>query len=476
MKKTILIFLLINLFATSCLTHYQRNIVFYQNFEQGKFEAAEKVLIGDKKGERSKEKLLYYLNLGVVNSMLGNYEVSNQYFEKAYIFGEDYQKNYLNEILAYFTNPLIVQYPGEDWELLLIHYYKALNFLKMGDKEKALVECRRMNIKVLSLQDKYKGTKGNNKYHKDAFAHNLMGLIYDASGDFNNAFIAYRNALNIYKEDYKKLFNFEIPEQLKKDILRTAYLMNFENEVQFYEREFNMKYSPSPKGTGNIVFFWHNGLAPIKSQWAINFAINRRGRNNVVFTNDEYNLNFPFPIEYQEDDEGNKVHPLRGLSTLRVAFPKYIERPTYFQSADLEWNEQITPLHLGENLNQIAQKTLRQRMIKELGKALLRLALKKASEKALKKEGKEGLALLLNMINTSTEQADTRSWHSVPHSIYYTRLTVPAGEHQVKFNTHASGGTQTYDFNFQVKKGSTVFHTFHSLEIDPNFRNYASRR
>ena len=38
-----------------------------------------------------------------------------------------------------------------------------------------------------------------------------MGMIYDASGDKNNAFIAYRNAYEAYENSYGKLFNINTP-------------------------------------------------------------------------------------------------------------------------------------------------------------------------------------------------------------------------------------------------------------------------
>ena len=59
--------------------------------------------------------------------------------------------------------------------------------MKMGRFEEALVEVRRMEILLNQLDDKYKSEE---KFNKDAFVHLLMGLVYDAQGDINNAFIA----------------------------------------------------------------------------------------------------------------------------------------------------------------------------------------------------------------------------------------------------------------------------------------------
>ncbi len=207
--------------ATSCATYYQLNYQFNQSFENGNLQAAYQLLEGNTKMSQGKDRMLYYLNLGSTAAVMGNYEESNKHLEEAYKIGEDYSRNYLNEAVSFLTNPKFVQYKPEDHELLLIHYYKAINFLKLAEYESALVECRRLNNKLNQINGKY---KGENKFKRDAFIANLMGIIYEADQDYNNAFIAYRNAVEIYEEDYKSLFNLDVPDQLKQDVVRAAYL------------------------------------------------------------------------------------------------------------------------------------------------------------------------------------------------------------------------------------------------------------
>ncbi|MEI2747767.1 MAG: hypothetical protein V9E88_03275 [Ferruginibacter sp.] len=62
-------------------------------------------------------------------------------------------------------------YKGEDFELFMIHYYKALNYLDLGMPDEAVVESRRISLATDRLSDKTK----SNKYSKDAFALNLQG-------------------------------------------------------------------------------------------------------------------------------------------------------------------------------------------------------------------------------------------------------------------------------------------------------------
>lgn len=69
------------------------------------------------------------------------------------------------------------------------------------------------------------------------------------------------------------------------------------------------------------------------------------------------------------------------------------------------------------------------------------------------------------MINVMTEQADTRNWQTLPHSIYYARVPLPAGTSTVTVQTtDYLGRTQDHQFTYEVKPGQTHFHTFTSLE------------
>ncbi len=438
----------------SCATYYQTNTTFNKEFEGGDLEKALSTL--QSKESSRKNEFLNYVNNGLVLSMMGRYEESNDYFEKAFLFGEDYRKNYLYEAASYLTNPAFTPYRGEDHEHLIVLYYKAMNFLKMKKTEEALIECRRLNIRLQQLSDRY---DSENKYREDAFIHNLMGIIYDYDKDYNNAFIAYRNAYTIYVNDYSKLFGVQAPDQLKKDLLRTAWLNGFTDELTKYKTELGMEdYSYQPNEGGELVFFWHNGLSPIKAEWGINFIISRSS-DRVTFTNTDLGLSFPFYVENEKDRNG-----LAGLELFRVAFPKYIERPVHFGTAEIKYEGGSLPLQLAEDINKVAFKVLNERMTVEMSKALVRAALKKVTEYELKKTDKT-LGSVLGVLNAITEKADTRTWQTLPHSIYYSRVPLREGANTVALSLHpAEGGDANHPFTFQVKKGEMIFHTFTSLE------------
>ena len=455
----IFVVVIISVFVASCATYYAKNYDFQNYLRQGDFQNANKWLDKNTKDADGKNKLLYYLNRGYVSWALQNPGISNQYFTVAEQVIEDYIRNYYLDALTLVSNPTIKPYKPEDFEVVMVNYFMALNYIELGQYEDAIVECKRINIKLNQLNDKYKDHK--NKYQRDAFAHTLMGIIYEANKDYNNAFIAYRNALDIYETDYKEYFNIQVPEQLKQDILRSAYLTGFTDEVKYYEDKFNTHFEYQPNENGELVFFWMNGYGPYKAESSINFVkVPNSKKGYVTLVNKEHDLSFPIYIGNKSSKERNAFEELRFF---RVAFPKYVERKPVFTDAKLIANSGIYNLELLQDINDVAFKTLNDRMVREMASAILRLATKKALE-ALADEQEEGLGTLLNIVNTITEKADTRNWQTLPYSISYARIPLKDGINKIDLQVKGPyGSSQMKSFKFESQKGKTHFASHHTI-------------
>lgn len=454
-----LLFLAMYQVAWGCATWYQRTIAFQEAVGKGEFEQAEKILQKDKKQAQGKNKILYCLNQGYVNFMLGQYEQSNRFFEKAERLVEEQQKNVAAEIAVLVSNPEIRPYKPEDFEVIMINFYKALNYLQMNNMEDALVEVRRINIRLQQLNDKYPDHK--NRYQRDAFAQLLMGLIYDAAGDWNNAFIAYRNAYDTYQSDYLKNFGLSSPEQLKKDLLRTAYLCGFQTELKQYESEFGIRYVPEDTSSfGQLVFFWMNGFGPVKAEWGVTFTKIQRGDGAIVFHNEELGLAFPFFWGNGYDD--NDRHSLTDLNVVRAVFPKYVERPPSYSYGMLTYHGQNYPLQEAENINQIAFKTLHDRMVREFSGSLLRVAVKQGMKQAVSK-GNEWLGLAVGLANAFTEKADTRNWQTLPYSVSYARIPLQAEENRIELQFTGTDAVTKQEVVVSAPRRGTRFFVYTTL-------------
>lgn len=455
-KKTILASIGLSILLVGCASYYKQNQAFHNLLESGRLPEAQRYLEKNNKQADGINRVLYNLNLGTTAYLNGDYRKSIEQFKTADLYNEDYAKQLGYEALALVSNPMVKPYRLEYFESVMIHYYQALNFIALNDFEGALVECRRVNLQLQRINDQFKNHA--NKYARDAFAHNLMGIVYEASGDYNNAFIAYRNAIEVYENDYKALYGLDVPLQLKKDVIRSAALTGFADQVDFFERKFNLKYEPLPADHGQLVCFWMNGLGPVKSEWSINFV--NTGYNNgwITLANEETGMSFPFFIGNKSSDE---KHALANLRALRIAFPKYSERRLKYSHALLKAADQTIGLELAQNINAIAFQSLSDRMWREMGNSLLRLATKKALEELASSRNKD-LGAVISLVNAFTEKADTRNWQSLPYAISYGRLSLPEGEHEVAILPNGNVD-HAVEQSVSIRKGKTSFFSFHQF-------------
>ncbi len=463
--KTILLAMVLLLLSPSC-TYYARNVAaLNQHLNNGNINEAYKVIShNEKKWDKGKDRVLYYLNRGTIAWMLGKNKESYKYLLKADYYWEDLSVNYSREALSYLINPRVKEYAGEDFERIMISYYQILNFIQMNDLEKANIQARRLVNQLNRVDDKYKDWKGKNKSTKlqhNAFAHTLLGLVYELNKNYNSAFISYRNAYKFYENEYSQFFGLNPPLQLKKDLLRTAYIAGFPNEVRFYSKKFNLPFNPATDAQGgNLIFFWGNGLAPIKDQISADFIIVKGAQNGwYTFSNAGYGYSIPIYIGNNSNAKGN----ISDIEFIRAAFPTYVERTPFYKNATLSANGQQYQFEVLEDLNATAKKTLNDRMLMEFGKTLARLATKKLLESQTKKENEE-LGAALGILNYLTEQADTRAWTSLPHTLYYTRISLPVGKQKVLLSLQGQNNSiDTASFNFDIQPNKMYFQPYQTV-------------
>ncbi|MBB5437087.1 hypothetical protein HDC92_000755 [Pedobacter sp. AK017] len=440
-------FLGLVLFLSGCASYNDMIASYYKQIAAGNYTEAVKELDKNKLLQKPRNKLLFLMEKGKASHLSGDYENSNRYFNEADQLLENGIGGAMDAVVGTLVNPMTQSYKGEDFEKFMIHYYKALNYVYLGLNEDAIVEARR-----ITLQSQEQGDKFNDKdsrYSKDAFSLMLQGLIYEQDGDVNNAFIAYRNAAEVYLNSKDQTYyGVKIPAELKQDVLRMADRNGFTAELSRFEALFGMKYQAEPKPEGGeLIFFWENGLAPVKKQEELFFSLIKGSNGDLFFTNLGGTIIIPFNHTYS-----NSNFSLNGVESLRATYPKYQAQPPHYSSATLSNGTQTVSFEKAEDINELAFKTLDQRFVKEMGKVLTRLAVKKSAEYALRqsakgngKDGKdnsllEGLGIGMQLYSLLSEKADTRNWQSLPANISYTRIPLKKGENTLTLDLKGAGG------------------------------------
>jgi uncharacterized protein len=410
----------------SCATYNDKVRQYHTYLSTGNFAAAEKQLRINRFLKHNRNRLLYCLEAGKVQHLLHQYDSSNFYLNQADVLLDE-NNRLMNVAAGVLINSAQTTYTAEDFERVLIHYYKALNYYYQELIDDAIVEAKRMTMRLQELNDK----QGNSKkvYKNDAFAHWFIGVLYEVNKDYNNAFIAYRNAAEVYADNNNTYYGVELPAQLKTDVLRTAYLNGFNEDLLYYEMAWNLRYTPDKNPQKELLILWENGLAPVKKENNLFFSLMKDRLGYFSFVSSDGSLSIPFtlPSEITKKDMDST-----SFSLLRIAFPAYQEQAPVYLAADILSDSATYTLAPAENINAIAFDVLHDRFMKETTLALSRLAIKQVLAHRLKKDGQDEMSALMGIASFVLEKADTRNWQSLPHSIFFVRIPLKENDKEVK--------------------------------------------
>jgi hypothetical protein len=456
------------LFLLGCTTYNESITPYYKSVYAGNYSQAEKSLDGNSLIKKPRNKLLYLMEKGRISHLNGQYEASNKYFNAADQLLEDGLTSASDAAVGVLVNSMSQTYKGEDFEKFMIHYYKALNYIYLNKTEDAIVEARR-----ITLQSQEQGDKFNNKdnrYSNDAFALSLQGMLYESNNDVNNAFIAYRNAAEIYLKSPDKIYyGTAMPLELQRDVIRTARLNGFTADAEHFEQIFGITYdAPKPPDGGELIVFWENGLAPVKTQVDMLFTLIRQSNGDLFFTDAGGGIMIPF--NYNGDRR--RVNT-KSVESLHIAYPKYVAQQPYYTSGSVSANGKQAEFVKTEDINELAFKTLQQRALSEMGKILSRLAVKKIAEYSVREaattNGKtngwlEGLGYGLQLYNALSEKADTRNWQTLPAYIAYARIPLKKGDNQVSITLKNAQGVDENKTLTVQGKGGVQFYNYATLK------------
>ncbi|WP_246022654.1 COG3014 family protein [Filimonas effusa] len=433
----------------SCATYHERVQSYYDGLRANNYQQANRVLVRNKLIQARRNRLLFYLERGSVAHLLHQYDTSNYYFNLADQFMEAPGSAW-DIAVGTITNPMMQTYRGEDFERFMVHYYKALNYLYLHKPEDAIVEARRITLTNNAQKDKFNDK--SSRYSQDAFSLIMQGLLYESQKDINNAFISYRNAADLYlRQPDHSYYGVPIPEQLEFDLLRTAAMMGFTDQVTYYEKQFNLRYKPEPAlAGGELIVFVENGLAPYKKEDNYFFTL-IKNEAGFFFTD---NNNLRLPVDFSVGIDATNLS-VKDIGLFRLALPSYVIRPLGNSQFETSVEGNVLNGQKIQDINYVAKNVLSERTLKEMSLALSRLLLKKLAEKQVKDKN-DAAGSVLEIVNFLTEKADTRNWQSLPANIYYLRIPLKTGQQQVKLTSGGNlittidvvgnGGMQFYNY------------------------------
>ena len=406
-------------------------------------KGADAIVQRDEKEYGEKSRVLYGMDRGMTLQLAGDYQQSNAILEQA----EDeldrlYTRKIRTETLAFMTNDTALPYEGDPYEQVLINVLKALNYAVLGQWQDALVEARRIDHRLNVLSDR---TKDKNAYRDDGFARYLSGILYESTGDVNNAFIAYRKAYETF-DATRAWSHTAVPSQLRADLLRTAEALHFTQELAEYQSVFpetRWETSQALQQLAQVVVISYNGRAPHKEDQILDLPISLDALQLVLL-----NRGFSQSNRHSNRAVDTVLYGLNGR-VVRVALPRLFPQKTQVPVDRVNLipdngTQVALNTELVHNVTALADKALSERMAGITVKALARAATKfalaegatRGAQQAAGKDAAPWVGLLVGLLTkglaVASEEADKRSWQTLPDEIHLARAWVRPGHYQVQ--------------------------------------------
>ena len=386
-----------------CATTPKKNS-YRTDFQQGNIIEAEKTISGQK---NKNDKLLRDIQLASIDQVKFDYTASNNRLEESKVLADELAAVSVSETIAAISiNQRVSKFGGNDFERIMIYFHKALNYLAMDDAPAARIEISQAETLMQELRISTSNFP---------FLPLFLALIYEKIGDVENALVAYRRAIDAYKDGTE-------PSILKQGYLRLLSKHGRRSELAKATRTLKTtletKVTPLSKqdNQASLIVIVPRGI------------MTKMGSFTIYHVHPELKSNFLIALPVYSEYAGVKAAPLLNLQR---------------QSADAASSLPILFANI-INVELEMRAALNKEMPKITSLALARAVVKNQIQQQA--DGDSLAALFVFAVNTITEVADTRSWDLLPQAFYFSRLELQPGDYSLNY-------ADRNPTNFSIKEG-----------------------
>lgn len=398
---------------------------------------------------KEKDRVLEYLDLGMLYHYQGDYQKSNLLLEQAERSMEElYTKSVSKAALSMLLNDNVLDYFGEDYEDVYTNVFKALNYLHQNKFDEAFVEIRRINLKLESLEDKYhkmatglnssKDKKtdikaGSNIFTNSALGRYLSMIIYAHEGKYDDANIDYNKIKEAF-DTQPDIYTFSPPDMFDP-----------------------LKQVPTP--TLHIVSMV--GRAPYKQSREFHIATSK-DQLTVVAVDESIN---PYILSWP------------GINTnyyFKFALPYIVNYDTEVHRVIARINNETYELKKMEDIGNVAVQTYKVKepiiYLKSITRSVLKGIAAEAAKDEIKKKnpGLSGtlMSAAIDATLYASENADLRISRYFPNDVMIADIPLPEGDYQVSIEYYHRNGNLLYrDDKGTVNIGGRKLNLLESWQI-----------
>lgn len=411
------------LFATGCTTYKDQNKKSADLWRSGQVKAAAaEFSVKATKEKDSKDTVIWRVEEGAALRADGQFKESNAALEvaeeKINKFDEGAKVKIGSEAVALLSNLATLPYEGRAYDKIMLNTYKALNFLQLGEPDKARVEFNRAlqrqeeAVEInRSRVDKAEAAAAKDEKGKEAADKARENPKLKSQLESQFAFLdkwqaeaIYKNPAALYLHGLFFMANATGPADL--GLAKTSFdqvaAMTKENKFVQQDQEAIKQAlaGQNPAATTYVVF--ETGVAPARDQIRIDLPLILVGVKGVSY------VGAAFPT----------LKPQGGhLSHLEVTAGEAKETTALLASMDA-----IVGREFKDELPTIITKT----MVITLAKAVKTYFSNKAAKEAGGGFGELASIIGNAVYDAGTNIADTRTWTTLPKEIQVCRVPTPA--------------------------------------------------
>jgi hypothetical protein len=346
---------------------------------------------------------------------------------------------------AVLVNDKVIPYRASGFERTLVHHYQALNYLASNDVVGAGVEVRRANREQEAASQKHQSEIAKSKSKEqnvepggvedpnlatvyagldqmagavkfsfqNAATFYVSSVVWEMLGERNDAYIDCKRALEIYPDN----------PFVQQDVVRLGKRLGMREDLEDFERRFPEAAQTPADGSealarkARLVVVYEEGLVPKKTD-----------------------LTLPYPLP-----SANSI----GM----ISLPIYQEKSPPPVPAEVA----LGGKPLGKtapicDVGALAARALGEQMPGILTRQLARAVAKGAAANAAERSGGDFAMFAVLMYNLVSEQADLRSWLTLPAHVQIFSAWVDPGCSAVAVSALPGGATWSGDVTFTAGK------------------------
>jgi hypothetical protein len=412
-------------------------------FYSGKYLEAARMLL-PYVNKSNEDQLIFMMEAGLMLHAGGDFQKSNDVLLPAGKIADNIATSVSQQAASLFLNDTVTNYKGEDFEVVLLHYYLGLNFMMQGKPDEARVEFNKIDTLLRSMKE-----SGASAYKQNLMAKYLYGIAYESSAEVMKDDNDYNDAYVEYKQVYEKMPSFD---DVKVDLLRMAKKIGDTEDYNKWRAKFGALDSRIPADAGQLVFLYQAGQGVVKASRGKLIGVGSDTRMNVAVNTSINGISLAEGV--------TAAGIIAALALAENPIPKFVKRSNRISKIAISGKgvDRTTTFML-EEVENTAVKNLDEKYGSMIAKTAAGVVTKIAAsiaagyiaQKAAKKIGGT-IGQFSGLIGAATGAAtgaglganikpDLRCWHTLPANFQVRRLFMKPGDYDLKVDLLGADGS-----------------------------------